>query len=107
MKALTHGTRICEIADAEFPVHPSLEWVDVPDDTTTKDTYVDGAVVKYTPPVLDPMVKWQSDMRYLDALVTPRMVEDIYEFVVNSTPIPQAVHDAMTARAAKRGQKPE
>lgn len=45
-KALIQGSRICQVTDAEFPVHPSLQWVDVPDDTTERDTYVNGAVVK-------------------------------------------------------------
>jgi len=52
MKALIQGTRICELAVAEFPVHDGLTWVDVADDTTTQDTYVDGAVVKYQYPDL-------------------------------------------------------
>ena len=52
MKALVQGTRICEVADASFPVAPGLQWVDVPDDTTSQDTYVDGAVVKYAAPAL-------------------------------------------------------
>ena len=50
-KALIKDTRICEVTAAEFPVHPSLQWVDVPDDTTDRDTYVNGTVVKYVPPV--------------------------------------------------------
>lgn len=50
--ALIQGTRICEVADVSFPVAPSLQWVDVADDTTTKDTYVDGTVVKYAAPAL-------------------------------------------------------
>jgi len=51
-KALIQGERICEFGE-EFPVHKDLQWVDVPDDTTEQDTYVDGAVVKQpvpTPP---------------------------------------------------------
>jgi hypothetical protein len=51
-RALIQGTRICEIADASFPVAEGLTWVDVADDTTTQDTYVDGAVVKYAAPAL-------------------------------------------------------
>ena len=50
-KALIKDTRICEVTAAEFPVHPSLQWVDVPDDTTDRDTYVNGTVVKYVPAV--------------------------------------------------------
>lgn len=51
-KALTDGTRICEIVNdgEEFEVHASLVWVEVADDTTTKDTLVDDAVVKFTLP---------------------------------------------------------
>ena len=52
-KALTHGERIVQIADAEFPVHSELKWVDVPDDTTSWDTFVNGAVVKFVPRNLD------------------------------------------------------
>ena len=54
-KALTHGERIVQIAAAEFPVHPNLVWVDVTDDTTANDTYVDGAVVKFIYPELPPV----------------------------------------------------
>jgi len=46
-KALIQGTRICEFG-TPFPVHSDLKWVDVPDDTTTKDTFVDGQIVKHT-----------------------------------------------------------
>jgi hypothetical protein len=51
-RALIQGTRICEIADADFPVAEGLTWVDVADDTTTQDTYENGAVVKYAAPAL-------------------------------------------------------
>ena len=50
-KALVQGTRICEFG-TPFPVHEDLKWVDVADDTTTQDTYVDGSVVKYVVPTL-------------------------------------------------------
>jgi len=49
MKALIHGERICQIEEKEFPVAPTLKWVNVPDGTTTQDTYVNGKVVKYVP----------------------------------------------------------
>ena len=51
-KALIDGTRICQIvADgAEFEVHSSLVWVDVADNTKTKDTWVEGAVVAFSVP---------------------------------------------------------
>jgi hypothetical protein len=31
-----------------------------------------------------------------------RVAEDLYEFIVNGTPIPQSVHDKITNRKAKR-----
>lgn len=51
-KALTDGTRICEIVNDgdEFEVHSSLVWVEVADDTSVKDTWVNNAVVKFTLP---------------------------------------------------------
>jgi hypothetical protein len=53
-KALTNKTQILEVCGAEFPVHPDLIWVDVPDDTTERDTYVDGKIVKFVYPELLP-----------------------------------------------------
>ena len=42
--------RIAEIRNDEFPVHPDLKWVDVPDDTVVNfDRYKNGQVVKYIP----------------------------------------------------------
>lgn len=49
--------RICEFAATKeecFPVAKGLEWVEVPDDTTTMDTILDGSVVKYEPPPMPP-----------------------------------------------------
>jgi hypothetical protein len=61
-KALTNKTQILEVCDAEFPVHPDLVWVDVPDDTTEKDTYVNGAVVKFAYPEIPPAPQSLTDM---------------------------------------------
>jgi len=64
-KALVHETRICQIEDEDdiFEVSSDLSWVDVDDDTTTKDTYVDDAVVKYTIPLAsywDSLRQWRD-----------------------------------------------
>ena len=55
-RALVHTlepNRICEVVDAgnEFEVHENMSWVDVPDDTTTADTYnaETGLVTKFDP----------------------------------------------------------
>lgn len=55
LRALLHTSepgRICEIVAPgnEFDVHPNFFWVDVPDGTTTSDTYgEDGTVIKFDP----------------------------------------------------------
>jgi len=55
MKALIEPSgRIAEICVDTFPVHPNLVWVDVADDTTASDIYVDGAVVKFIDPQVIP-----------------------------------------------------
>ena len=77
MKALVHGTRICEVvADGKtFPIHSGLQWVTVADDTVVdEDKWVDGAVVKYVAPV--PTV--QSKIEGLEAAVTPRRMRDAF-----------------------------
>lgn len=51
--ALIHEGRVLEFAanaEACFPVAPELVWHEVADDTTTRDTFADGAVVKYVAP---------------------------------------------------------
>ena len=70
-KALVQGTRICEFG-TPFPVHKDLIWVDVADDTTEQDTYVDGKVVKYVAPVPTVLDKIMD----LEAAVTPRRMRD-------------------------------
>lgn len=74
-RALVQGTRICEfvatVAD-QFPVHESMVWVSVPNNTTTQDTYENGAVVKYvapTPTLLDQII-------LLEAEITPRRLRE-------------------------------
>lgn len=72
-KALVHGSQICEVRDDTFPVAPGLIWVDVPDDTTTEDTYINGAVAKYMPVVLgykdQRRAEYPSVFDYIDGVV--------------------------------------
>lgn len=75
-RALIQGTRICEIADASFPVAEGLTWVDVADDTTTQDTYENGAVIKYAPPVLSIAEQAQAEIARLESLETPRRLAE-------------------------------
>ena len=61
VKALIHGTRICELVDDDktFEVHPDLKWVDIANGTTTNDTYVDSKVVKY----VESVPTWDENRR--------------------------------------------
>lgn len=49
MKALILGEQIIQLQDKDFPVASPLMWVDAPDDTTIRDTWL-GGVVKYVEP---------------------------------------------------------
>lgn len=49
-KALIDGARICQLSAETFPVAKPLQWVDVPDETTERDKYIDGAVVAHVQP---------------------------------------------------------
>lgn len=55
-RALIQGTRICQIIDPatedQFPVAPGLQWVNVADDTTAQDKYINSEVVKFQAPPL-------------------------------------------------------
>lgn len=44
--------RLCDIVavGGEFPVHPSLQWVDAPRDATPETHYYNGAAVVVKPP---------------------------------------------------------
>jgi len=42
--ALVRNTKIVEFVDAPFPVHADLTFVDVDDDTTLQDSFVNGEV---------------------------------------------------------------
>jgi len=72
MKALVQGTRICEVRADTFPVHPSLQWVDVADDTTELDTWDGTQVVKHVTPVETP----QEVIERLERQITPRRMRE-------------------------------
>jgi len=97
-KALIHGTRICQIEDTEFPVSADLSWVDVADNTTTQDTYVDGKVVTYvepTPTVNQARragygsVEDQLDMQYWDLVDGTTTFKDHIAKVKSDNPKPE------------------
>jgi len=75
-QALIHGTRICQFS-TPFPVHDGLKWVEVADDTTTADTFIDGAVVKKPdPPTPTAAELALAEIHRLEALETPRRLAE-------------------------------
>ena len=77
-QALIHGTRICEL-NTPFPVHDGLKWVEVADDTTTDDTYVDGKVVKKPdPPTPTASETALAEIARLEAEVSQRRIRDAF-----------------------------
>lgn len=62
LKALIHGTRVCEVAAQEFPVAPPLHWLDCPDDIVAdRFTLEDG---DFKPVVQAPLVKVSPEEQY-------------------------------------------
>lgn len=58
--------RIAEIATEAFPVHPSLRWIECPDDTTARHVW-DGSAFAAPPP--PPVLERPRDLAAeLDAL---------------------------------------
>lgn len=64
-RALIADGRLCDIvaAGAEFPAHPSMQWVDCPDDTSHATHQWDGAAVVAKPPPPPPPVPTRVTMR--------------------------------------------
>jgi len=57
--------------------------------------------------VLDAMKKWSSEMAVLDANITSRMIEDIFDYVTGSiTVMPLAITTLMQERKTKRANRP-
>ena len=50
MKALIFNGQIIQTAPESFPVHPSMQWVDAPDDATLDTHGFDGVAVVVKPP---------------------------------------------------------
>lgn len=49
---------------------------------------------------------WKMEMAISDALITPRLIEEILDHLVNGTPISQYAKDIVSERKAKRAEKP-
>ena len=92
-RALTHGTRICQIVDGpddEFPVHKDFIWVDVADDTVPyADSWIDGLI-------------GNTDRH------VPRFIEDIYDALDEDAQgrVDQVMRDRIVVKKTLRGQKP-
>ena len=65
---LIEGTRIAQIEETPFPVADPLYWVEVADDTTTRDTHENGAVVKEVVPAILVAASSISDRQFFQQL---------------------------------------
>lgn len=45
MKALIFNNKVVDVQPTEFEVHPSMTWVDCPDDCQMGSEYRDGAII--------------------------------------------------------------
>lgn len=82
-KALVSGSYILDVCDAEFPVHPDLIWVDVPDDTRAQhDTYANGAVVKPAAPSHNEQIDTQIKEAEGALPITPRALREFMLMVL-------------------------
>jgi hypothetical protein len=55
MKALIHNHKVVQIADIDFPVHPSMQWAECPAGVQAGWSYSDGEFLAPTPePMPDP-----------------------------------------------------
>lgn len=108
-RALIHGTRICQIIDPatddQFEVAAGLQWVNVADDTTTLDTYVDGAVVKA--PSRSAMESWTTAIEKSDSTMIPRWLEDHIEQDHGGVTAAPDLQGRYNAKKALRAQQPE
>jgi hypothetical protein len=100
-RALIQGTRICEVADVSFPVAPDLQWVDVADDTTTKDTYENGAVIKYAPPVLSIAEQALQEITRLESFISERRKREALLDNAEAIAFIQGVEDDIAIERAK------
>jgi len=78
-RALIQGTRICEFVATEadqFEVHPDLQWIEVADDTTEQDTFIDGSVVKYVEPAPTTEEILLGQITVLENEITPRRLRE-------------------------------
>ena len=103
-RALIQGTRICEFVATEanqFEVHPDLQWVEVADGTTTQDTYVDGAVIKYAPPVLSIAEQALQEITRLESFISERRKREALLGNAEAIAFIQAVEDDIAIERAK------
>lgn len=72
--ALVKDSRIVQIADQPFTVHPDFQWVPVPDNTTTNDLYENGQVVKFVTPNF--VIEKTSFDRLTDILLSKEVINN-------------------------------
>jgi hypothetical protein len=70
---LNEHQKIIDVSDSQFPVHPSLSWVECDDVVTTSYAYSDGKFISPEPPppeyIGNRAAEYPSVNDYLDGIV--------------------------------------
>ena len=109
MRALIFEGQIVAVAVEEFPVHPSMQWTDAPDDAAIDTHIVSGGKVIPRPP---PPQKTQAEIdaeaseaekRELIALDLAS-IRDLRAWVAAQATAPQTLKDREAAAVAARAR---
>lgn len=77
-------------------------------DFIIEENRINREIIDKTPEEIDidNLNEWRSEMAVLDSQVTPRMIEDICDFITGvTTELPSQIGDLMSARKSKRAER--
>lgn len=78
------NNRICQIADADFPIALPLFWVDCANDVTTEWSYIDGEFLAPVPPA--PVIPTKVSMRQARlALLQSNLLDEVNTAIASGT----------------------
>lgn len=106
MKALILDGLIVDVAPAEFPVAPSMAWVDCPADASPGTHVFDGAAVVVKPPKTAAEIaadEKAAALRELD-LLDLKSIRAMREYIAAQPDAPQILKDREAAAAAARAK---
>jgi hypothetical protein len=91
MKALVLGNKVVQIEEKSFEVHPSLQWIDIPQDKEVKVGYIwDGYY--FSPPQQDKAELWIRLKRMWESYINNKyslLERETIQNIYNNTEITQ------------------